>query len=61
MALVHKYTNKRNPFGLTEDDLIGDLEGFPMGVVVRVMEEQKKQGNKSGMMTPQNGRQKHIK
>ena len=34
------------PFGLTKDDLSGKLAGFPMGVVVRMMEEQQKQGNK---------------
>lgn len=34
----------QNPFGLTEKDLIGEIEGFPMGVIVRVLEEQELQG-----------------
>lgn len=40
-------TNLKNllPFGLTKGDLSGKLAGFPMGVVVRMMEEQQKQGN----------------
>lgn len=46
MALFSRKNLKSNPFGLTEDDLKGDLEGFPMGVVVRMLEEQEIQGNK---------------
>lgn len=37
---------KSNPFGLTEDDLKGSIKDFPMGVVVRMLEEQELQGNK---------------
>ena len=39
--------NKRNKYGITENDMIDDLEGFPVGVVVRMMEEQEAQGNES--------------
>ena len=35
-----------NQYGITKDDMIDDLEGFPVGVVVRMMEEQERQGNK---------------
>lgn len=40
-ALVHKHMDLKvaNPFDLTKKDLIGDIAGFPMGVVVRMMEE----------------------
>jgi len=37
---------KPNPFGLTKKDLVGALSSVPMGVVVRMMEEQAAQGNK---------------
>ena len=37
--------SKKIPFGLTKDDLKGMLEGMPMGIVVRMLEEQEKQGN----------------
>ena len=37
--------NKSNKYGITEDDMIGELKGFPVGVVVRMMEEQEAQGN----------------
>lgn len=39
-------TSIKNKFGITEKDLIGELKGFPIGVVVRMLEEQEKQGNK---------------
>lgn len=47
-ALVHKHldSNVSNPFGLTEKDLIGELKGFSIGVVIRMLEEQSLQGNK---------------
>lgn len=32
-------------FNLTQKDLVGDLKGFPIGIVVRMLEEQKKQKN----------------
>ena len=37
---------RANIFGITEKDMIRALEGFPVGVVMRMMEEQKNQGNK---------------
>ena len=37
----------KNPFGLTEKDLTGEIKKFPMGVVVKMLEEQEKQGNKA--------------
>ena len=45
MALFSKKNIKSNPYGIREDDLKGDIEGFPLGVVVRMMEEQESQGN----------------
>ena len=45
-----------NPFGLTKKDLNGDIEDFPMGVVVRMMEEQEKQGNKPDVKVFQESR-----
>lgn len=47
MALFSRKNIKSNPYGLTKDDLKGELQCFPMGVVVRMMEEQELQGNKS--------------
>ena len=44
---LHKVSIKApNPFGLTEKDLKVELEGYPMGVVVRMLEEQESQENK---------------
>ena len=37
--------NKDNKYGITQDDIKGRLGGFPIGIVVRMMEEQEKQGN----------------
>lgn len=36
-----------NKYGITEDDMIVGIEDFPLGVVVRMMEEQERQGNKA--------------
>ena len=36
-----------NKYNITKKDLIDDLAGFPLGVVIKMMEEQEKQGNKS--------------
>ena len=38
--------SKTNRFGITKKDMFGGLKGFPVGVVVRMLEEQEKQGNK---------------
>ena len=38
--------NKSNRFGITKKDLIGDLKYFPLGVVIRMLEEQEMQGYK---------------
>lgn len=48
MALVKKNQKlgKRNHFRLTKKDLIGDLNDFPLGIVVYMLEEQEIQGNK---------------
>ena len=46
MALFSRKNISSNPFGLTKDDLKGDIKNFPMGVVVRMMEETERQGNK---------------
>ena len=40
-----KNLEKYNPYGITEDDIKVRLEGFPIGVVIRMMEEQERQGN----------------
>ena len=36
-----------NTYGISKKDMKGDLEGFPVGVVVRMMEKQEEQGNKA--------------
>ena len=36
---------KTNRFGITKKDMIGNLEKFQVGVVVRMLEEQELQGN----------------
>ena len=36
---------KKNRFGITQDDMIGDLKGFPVGIAVRMLEETENQGN----------------
>ena len=41
-----EYERNKNPFRLLAADIVGDIKGFPMGVVVRMMEEQEKCGNK---------------
>ena len=49
-ALISK--NKRNwastaiKYNITKKDMIGELTGFPLGVVVRMLEETEWQGNK---------------
>ena len=50
MGLLNKKNIKniefdKNKFGITEKDLIGELKGFTLGIVVRMLEEQEKQGN----------------
>lgn len=45
-----------NKYGITEDDMIGQLKDFPVGVVVRMMEEQEKQGNRPNVKVFQNYR-----
>lgn len=37
----------KNPFDLTDKDLTMSIKNFPMGVVVKMLEEQEKQGNKA--------------
>ena len=37
---------RSNKYNLTEKNLIKDIKKFPLGVVIRMMEEQEKQGNK---------------
>lgn len=55
MALFSKKNLKRViPFGLTEKDLIGEIKDFPMGVVVRMVEEQEAQDNKPDVKVFQN-------
>jgi len=39
----------KNPFGLTKRDLVGDIENFPMGVVVRMMEIAKQQRSETNL------------
>ncbi len=39
-------SNVPNEFGITSKDMIGDIAGFPIGVVIRIIEEQENQGNK---------------
>lgn len=51
MALFSKKNldTKTNKYGITEDDMIDDLTGFPVGVVVKMMEEQERQGYESNV------------
>ena len=35
-----------NKYGISEKDMTDELEGFPVGIVVRMIEEQEKQRNK---------------
>ena len=35
-----------NKYGVTKEDLIGSLEGFSIGIVIRILEETERQGNK---------------
>lgn len=56
MALFNKKNlekSKVNKYGITEDDMIGELNGFPVGVVVRMMEECELQGNKPNIIVLQ--------
>lgn len=47
MALFSRKNIKpQNPFGLTQDDLKGQIKYFPMGLVVRMLVEQQAQGNR---------------
>ena len=58
-AFINKNTIKNisfSKFGVTKKDLIGTLEGFPLGVVVRMLEEQELQGNKPNVKVFQNNR-----
>ena len=43
---MDKIKIKTNRFHITRDDMIGELKGFPVGVVVRMLEETEWQGNK---------------
>ena len=46
MALFNKKNlGNCNQYGISKKDMKGDLKDFPVGVVVRMMEEQKRQGN----------------
>ena len=40
-----KNLENKNPYGISEKDMIRDLDGFPVGVVVRMLEEAELQGN----------------
>ena len=44
MALFSRKNIRPNPYGLTEDDLKGDIKAVPMGVVVRMLDENELQG-----------------
>ena len=43
-SIQKEFQNSKNPFGLTKDDLVGRIANFPMGVVVKMLEEQERQG-----------------
>lgn len=45
-----------NPFNITKEDLIGTLKGFPLGIVIRMLEETELQGNKPDVKIFQNSR-----
>lgn len=50
MALINKenknWASTDIKYSITKKDMIGDLAGTPVGIVVRMMEEQDRQGNK---------------
>lgn len=50
MALIskdkRKWVSVPNKYGITEKDMIGELEGFSVGIAIKMLEEQEKQGNK---------------
>ena len=43
-------TISNNKYGITKKDMIGRLKGFPVGIVVRMLEESEKQGNKADVI-----------
>ena len=43
-------------YKVTKNDLIGDLEGFPIEVVQKMLEEQVRQGYKANLTMFQEGR-----
>ena len=45
-----------NKYGITEKDLVGELKGFPLGVVVRMLEEQERQGHDPDVTVFQNAK-----
>ena len=48
--------SKINKYGISKKDMKGDIEGFPIGIVVRMMELQESQGNKPDIEVFQNNR-----
>ena len=56
MSLFNKKNldKNSNPYGITEKDMIKALEGFPIGVVVRMMEECEIQGGNPNVKAFQN-------
>lgn len=55
-----KWATTGNKYGITKKDMINDIEGFPVGVVVKMMEEQEKQGNKPNIKIFQRNRYEFI-
>ena len=55
-TIKHIKSNQHNEYMITKDDLIDDISGFPIGVVVRMLEEQEKQGNKPDVKVFQRSR-----
>ena len=55
-ALFSRRNIKSNPYGLTEEDIIGDIKGFPIGVIVRMLEEQSIQCKRTDIIAFQRSR-----
>lgn len=48
--------NNDNPYSITKEDMYGEIDGFPVGVVIRMMEEQEAQGNMPNVKVFQKGK-----
>ena len=63
MSLFSKknLSKKPNKYNITKKDMVGELKGFPVGIVVRMMEEQEAQGNEPDVTIFQKNRMNSSK